>query len=281
VNKYIARPKFLNRRCSTAAARYIVAGTWLLLPWCNAADRDGAVPVKTIQQIERSIVPIICGYTDEQHRFQIVGIAGTGFFVDLLGRFLTAGHVLDDLPSFNVRHGCLSAIYIPDHGWRGFDGSINFQYFDFVNCVRDQVADLAVCEPIENPFTSKRIRRNNIASVVFDMRQWPEGTASAFTGFPFESVSPITSKGNLGGYLGIPERPADFDYIMDKAAWPGASGSPLYLRSGEVIGILLRAGINLGSGLTFGRSATVITDFLRQHPATRPEQQLQTNNQCP
>jgi len=275
MDEYIIGSKLLVRYYAATTLRYAVLIAFSLFFTCSAADKD--VPIKTIERIKRSVVPIVCGYIDEQHRFQVVAIAGSGFFVDLLGRFITAGHVLDNWQNISrTRHACGPSIYIPDHGWKNYEQAITFQSFTFINCARDATVDLAVCQPIENPFTSRRISRDLIASVAFDAQAWPEGMPVAFTGFPLEFVFPITSKGNVAGHARIEGRQANFDYIIDKAAWPGASGSPIYLSNGKVVGIILRAGRNEGSGLAFGRSAAVIVDFLTQHPATHPEQQHPT-----
>jgi hypothetical protein len=133
---------------------------------------------------------------------------------------------------------------------------------------------LAVCQPVENPFTSKRVKEN-IAIASFDIQTWPEGTPVAFTGFPLESSTPISSKGFIAGFQIISEGTAGFDYAVDKAAWPGASGSPLYLANGKVVAIMRAAGENAGSGISFARSAVVISDFLSKHPYTAQPTQPQ------
>jgi hypothetical protein len=54
------------------------------------------------------------------------------------------------------------------------------------------------------------------------------------------------------------------DLIVDKNAWPGASGSPIFLENGAVIGILVRRGIDNGSGLAMDRPASFIEKVLAQ-----------------
>jgi hypothetical protein len=238
------------------------------------------VPVETISKVKQSIIPIVCGYVDENNVFQLVQVAGTGFFVDIEGRFITAGHVLDGWENISrTKHPCFSAFYVPDRGWKGFEKHIAMQWFTFTNCVKNSELDLAVCTPIENPFTSKRISRDKIAVVTFDTNEWPEGTAVAFSGFPLQSVVPISSKGFIGGYLGIDGNDTYFEYIVDKAAWPGASGSPLYLPNGAVIGIVRMRGQNEASGLAYARCASAITDFLKQNPPTNSKKQSQPATQ--
>ena len=73
------------------------------------------ISVQTIEGIKHSIVPVICGYTDKNNKFQVAFVAGSGFFVDTSGRFVTAGHVVfDDWETIMKKtHPCSAAIYIP------------------------------------------------------------------------------------------------------------------------------------------------------------------------
>jgi len=260
----------VEHNCGASVIRsFFIFTFFFVLPYPALGQKD--VSVKTINEIKRSIIPIVCGYVDEQNAFQIAEVAGTGFFVDLNGRFITDAHVLDGWDEINrTRHPCFPAIYIPDQGWnwKSFEPQFHFQWFPFIGCESDSAVDLAVCHPNENPFTSKRVLKKNIAVVSFDLQTWPEGTAIAFTGFPLESKSPISSEGFIAGFQLISESIKGFDYFVDKAAWPGASGSPLYLANGKVIGIIRQRGQNAGSGISLARSATVISDFLSKHPYT-------------
>ena len=238
------------------------------------------VSIETIQAIFRSVVPVVCGYMDSDNKFQLVAVAGSGFFVDRNGRFVTAGHVLDDWQKISAtRRSCNPAIYIPHRDWGQAEVKKEIESFTFMACSRDTDIDVAVCNPIDNPFESSRINRESIAPVTFDTEVKPVGTPVAFTGFPLESVLPITSKGFIGGYnhLGAGDV-TTVEYVLDKAAWPGASGSLVYLENGKVIGIILKAGINEGSGLAFAGRAAAIVDFLSKHPATpKPEQKSVVN----
>jgi S1-C subfamily serine protease len=253
------------------ASGYIFLIACLLFP-ANYRAESKAITVKTIQEITRSVVPIICGYTDDKNVYQLAGIAGSGFFVDDQGRFVTPSHVLDVLQDIHQKSPtCMPAIYVADHGWQEFEPRVHFQYFNFVGCTRNPNLDLAVCQPIENPFTSPRLTSAKIKMVEFDSSQWPEGTSVAFTGFPLQSVRPITSIGSVAGYMDLGDRKDAFDIVIDKAAWPGASGSPLYVGNGKVIGIILRRGKEEGSGLAFARSASLITEFLSQNPPTKEQ----------
>jgi hypothetical protein len=249
-----------TRKCTTCIALCLFAVN------CRAAPKD--VSVETIEKVKHSIVPIVCA-SIEENKVKIVAIMGSGFFIDLSGRFITANHVLDDWEKIaQARQPCSPVIYLPDHGWGKFERKVKFQAFAFVGCRRDAVVDLAVCQPTENPFTDKRIPERKISPVAFDILEYPDGTPIAFTGFPLEYAFPITSKGYIAGRKAIKEMEANFDYIIDKSNWHGASGSLVYIETGKVIGIILAGGEGEGAGLGYARNAAAIVDFLSRNPAS-------------
>lgn len=244
---------------------FLVLALLISAPYRSFGQED--ISVKTIDQIKGSIVPVACAYIDEHNVFQVVGIAGSGFLVDAFGRFVTAAHVLDGLMSIaQTRHKCFPVFYIPDEKWTKFRKNFGVQYFSFTGCLRDDSLDLAVCQPRENPFTSGRVHKENIAPIAFDSTEWPDGTPVAFTGFPLEYAFPVTSKGVVAGKRAVPTSETYFDVIIDKSAWPGASGSLVYISSGRAVGLVLAAGVNSGSGLAYARSAAAIVDFLARNP---------------
>lgn len=253
--------------------RYVLVAA-LILTASNHALGQKDVTVKTIDKIKRSIVPIVCGYTDENKVFKVVEVAGSGFFIDTFGRFITANHVLDNWDRISrEKHVCFPVIYVPNQPWGGFKKNVDMQWFTFISCSRDSTLDLAVCQPIENPFASTRVHRENIAPVTFDTKEWPDGTSVGFTGFPLEFTFPITSKGFVGGKLAIESSDTYYDLVIDKSAWPGASGSMVYLSNGKVIGMIRATGVSLASGLAYARTAAAIVDFLSKHPYAPNSQQ--------
>jgi V8-like Glu-specific endopeptidase len=70
---------------------------------------------------------------------------------------------------------------------------------------------------------------------------------------------PITSQGHIASYSVRTN-----EFLIDKNAWPGASGSPVYGAEGEVIGLIIQRGLGDGSGLAYARPADFIVDFLRR-----------------
>ncbi len=227
--------------------------------------------VETIKEMKRSVVPVVCGYTNNKGKWIIADIEGTGFFVNRRGgRFVTASHVLDGLDTFarqTPEHPCESAIYIPDEGWEKGGKVLNIQYFTFNKCIRSASADVAVCTLIENPFTSPRLAKNLIQEVSFETTEnVPDGTAAAFTGFPLERTTPITSIGSVAGRHTLDDDDPWFFYLLDKTAWLGASGSPVYTESGKVIGMIVRSGTDESAGIGFARCSTAILDLLTRKP---------------
>jgi S1-C subfamily serine protease len=246
-----------------ASARYAFAFAILLVLGNSPVKRSW---VETIKDVKRSVVPVVCGYTNNKGQWVIADIEGTGFFVDRRGgRFVTASHVLDSLDTFKKQmpeHSCESAIYIPDEGWEKVGKVINFEYFTFSKCIRSASADVAVCTLIENPFTSPRLPKGLVQEVSFAAREVPDGTAAAFTGFPLERTSPITSIGSVAGRHTLGDDDRWFFYLLDKTAWPGASGSPVYTESGKVIGIITRTGTADSAGISFARCSAAIENLL-------------------
>jgi len=229
------------------------------------------ISIKTIDNVKRSIVPVVCGYNNKEGKFIVVEVVGSAFFVDSLGRFVTAGHVLDDWDKISkTKHGCSPAFYIPEHAWGRYEKKIGMQVFPFTKCARDFGIDVAICVPNDNPFTSHRINRANIDLLAFDFNEWPDGTLVAFSGFPLESTSPITAKGYIAGKRELETSDKFFTLIIDRASWNGASGSPVYLSNGKVIGV-----IKIGGGLAYAVGAAAISDFLAKHPPTKSNENEQ------
>src|ERR1039458_3149428 len=232
---------------------------------CRGADKEESSAIKAIVRIRRSIIAIACvtpGTTSE-----IVAIMGSGFFTDNTGRFVTAGHVLDGWDRvIETRHKpCVPAILLPSNGWQKVEATVNYQSFTFVNCYRETNIDLAVCQTIENPFTSTRISAGLITPAMIDAHDRQDGSIVYITGFPLEIKKPVTSKGILGGHFTVEGTDIGYDYFIDTEGWPGLSGGPVYTSNGLVIGVVLKGGRNEGSGMAIARSGAVIIDFLSRN----------------
>ncbi|MGI9104079.1 MAG: S1 family peptidase [Terriglobales bacterium] len=232
----------------------------------------------TIEKVKSSIVPVACAtWPDTKMESSVKEIEGTGFFVSYEGDFVTAAHVIKDHFAWN-RKGepeadCFPIIYLPASAWQ----SPGRKWFAFGPCAMDSDIDVAVCKTALNPFMDSglHINRLRLASLVP-----PDGTAVAFTGFPQHILLPITSRANIaatGAFLAA----GQMDIVVDKTVWHGVSGGPLYLADGTVIGIVIKMGEELWSGLGFARQTSAILKFLVANHVRvwepEPEQTKQKN----
>lgn len=236
---------------------FLIAFSLLATPL--SANEPKSVSIKTISSIQRAIVPVVCAQVNGEE-WTIKRIIGTGFFINRDGYFLTAGHVVANWEQINLSFGpCVPAIYIPEASWseRSRTPQIKVQWFRFSDCKYSRDVDVAVCKPILNPFTNEVI-----AKVISPLRLGnaaiqADGSPVAFTGFPLGFHVPVTSKGYVAAYAA-----ADKKLIIDKSAWPGASGSPVYDAEGKVIGLVIETGLAEGAGLTYSRPVDLIREFL-------------------
>jgi hypothetical protein len=213
--------------------------------------------IQTIEKVKLSVVPVACSsWPDSKDGVSIKEIEGTGFFVSYEGNFITAAHVINDHFKWN-KHGvpaleCFPVIYAPNPTWQ------SFKWFQFGSCILDDAIDIAVCKTILNPFGVSGLhigRLHLIPSVPKD------GTPVAFTGFPQLIVVPVTSRANVAS-TGAFFRPEQIDIMIDKTSWHGVSGGPLYLGDGSVVGIVLRTGEGLWSGMAWARHTSSVLKFL-------------------
>lgn len=220
-----------------------------------AFGQDKPVSVETIERIKSATVPIVCGVLMEGGTFNVNMIFGSAFFVNDEGYFVTAAHVVK---AMTPTAKCFPAIYVFVGGWKTIKAKGH--WFRFDSCVYDESADIAVCKTLESPFLAEDVKAQ-LRFVTFETAlNLRDGTSLAFTGFPLQVPRPMTSKGSLATIFEVDKR-----IVIDKSAWKGASGSPVYLSDGKVIGIIIQKGTGEGEGLAFARSAEMITDFLTKN----------------
>jgi len=230
---------------------------------CEAKEKDPFI--KTIAAVKQGIVAVACVHSNPDGTVGLGSIEGTGFFVSNDGTFITAGHVGHALylsPPARPTTCEVPAIYVPNAGWRA-GTQIALNYFKIDTCKFDDGLDLARCKLAENPFTSEIIKLKP-SILTFDTSMQKEGIAVAFTGFPLSTMQPITARGTIGTYWALPNETIPRDIVIDHNNWPGASGSPVYLSNGKVIGLLLRRGINEATGFAYARTSKYIEDFLSE-----------------
>jgi hypothetical protein len=217
-----------------------------------------------VAAIEDASAPIAC-ITLDNGSAQIKGIAGTATFLNDPGDVLTPKHVVEELIKIRGQSGsaCTFAVYVPKTRWASVGVTLDAQYFGIGECQMDSTLDVAACHLQANPSTFP-----GIASVVrtIKLQSAPiaDGTAIAFTGFPLHSIRPITSKGDIAArYISVDGSPRSL--ALDRNAWPGASGSAVYLADGSVVGIVIRTGISEAEGLAYALPTPDIVDFLTRY----------------
>ena len=214
--------------------------------------------IATVEAMKHSVAPVVC-LDGDGPKSTIQDLEGTAFFISGAGDFLTAAHVIDGVQ--NHAHSCpVTAIYLPPDHWDPESSEELLAWYPFAvaNCVVERGLDVARC----NPLADLSLRKESfvIRPVDFEWSSQPDGTLIAFTGFPLESRDPLTSRGGIAAYRR--RSPDNLDLIIDQAAWPGASGSPVYLSDGRVVGILLARGAGDGAGTAIVRPAQSLKRFL-------------------
>ena len=221
--------------------------------------------VAAIQRLKRSVAPVACMDKSASGPLKLVSILGTAVFVSKDGSFLTADHILNAITTQTSTNPCpVTVIYFPVAGWRWVeDFDLRYVYFSVADCIRDATQDLAVCRPAVNV---KELTGAGVEPVVFATVPPADGTPVAFTGFPRGNALPISSRGVIAGY-GELQQHGPRKLIVDKIAWPGSSGSPVYTDDANVVGIVLSTGDGDSIGLTFARTAAYVRRFLAStHP---------------
>jgi hypothetical protein len=237
----------------------------LLLGWLSGAIAQSDPFIDTIEQAKRSVAPVICVNQTSPGVFNIPSIDGSAFLIDDHGTFLTAAHVVKDfLPGSPLSQCGAAAIYLPLDKWG--TGNIRWLRFFPEDCVFDSSSDISKCRTVDDVAGVKELLVKPSHFVVDDEVK-RDGTAVAFTGFPLNAVIPYTSRANILAYpIVSPPKPGATTVILDKAAWPGASGSPIYLVDGKVIGLMTQRGEGVAAGIAVAVDGRAISRFLKAHP---------------
>lgn len=204
----------------------------------------------------------MCLRIDSNKNITLRVTVGTGFFINRQGDFITAAHVISDLETLSAQQNCFGAIYVPKSEWKGrYQSQQAGQVRSFVTgeCFSRALTDIGVCHVKNNPFLDPDVNKFIRPVALASFTKFSDGSAVAFTGFPLQSVFPITSKGYLASYDAVQRK-----LIIDKAAWPGASGSPVYGPDGRVLAVIIERGDNVGAGLAYARPTDFLLDWLRE-----------------
>ena len=116
----------------------------------------------------------------------------------------------------------------PTNNWATDQAEAPIRLFDFnvAACVSHEALDLGRCQTITDLRTVASL---GIVARPVTLEPVPQedGTQIAFTGFPLQNVQPLTSRGSIAAYRAIGQTPRA-QMVIDKNAWPGAGGSPVY-----------------------------------------------------
>jgi hypothetical protein len=254
------------RAASVFAVAFLLSACAQKSPRASLAEplraTDSFIP--TIEAMKHSVAPVIC-LDGDGPKATIQDLEGTAFFISRSGDFLTAAHVIDGVQDH--AHLCsVTAIYLPPDHWDPESSQELFAWYPFAaaDCVMERALDVAKCKPLIDLSLRRGKHAFEIRPVNFEWSSQPDGTLIAFTGFPLESRDPLTSRGGIAAYRR--RIPDNLDLIIDQAAWPGASGSPVYLSDGRVVGILLARGAGEGAGTAIVRPAQFLKRFLDAGP---------------
>lgn len=217
-----------------------------------------------IAGMKKSIAAVVCVRPHAPTERFSPFIDGTAFFTSASGEFLTAAHVARDFSAGGSLQNCPMGVWFAE-GING--GHINFQMFPVSRCVADNDVDLARCVT-STDLTTLRDVKLKPQPVTIDGTQQSDGTAIAVTGYPLSSLLPISSRGYIGAYATNPL--GNTEIALDRAAWPGGSGSPVYDSQGKVVGLVSQAGEGAASGISFARASSTIVRFLATHPLPAP-----------
>jgi S1-C subfamily serine protease len=230
--------------------------TLLLTPVAVGAQMSNNAEV--IETAKRTIAPVVCLVRDAATGNGIVPFrtAGTAFMVGSSGTFVTAKHVIDELLATPWKQACRTAISFPVGGWKRENQEM--RWFDFAApiCQVNSNFDVAICRT-----TQDMAKQGGVSYAVADIstERPPDGTPVIFCGFPLQATDPITSLGTVSGFS------SGDNYntvVIDKPAWPGASGSPILKLDGKIIGMLTSTGSGAAAGLSYGVVGARITSIL-------------------
>jgi hypothetical protein len=239
---------------------YCAISAWFMLFPACAFGQSGPSS-SAIELAKSTVAPVVCMVRDvatgtQMIRFRIIG---TAFMIEKRATFVTANHVISDILAAPLKDVCLPGITFPVGGWKR-DPQQTVQWFAFNagDCKVNARFDVAVCMTAEDMVTKHPDIGFGLATI--STQRPADGASIFFTGFPLQATDPITSIGAVAGY------PADDGYatvIIDKNAWPGASGSPIFLSDGKtVIGMVTRTGTGEAGGLSFGIAGEKISAIL-------------------
>jgi hypothetical protein len=213
--------------------------------------------------MKRSIAALDCMAVGSSEP-KILERVGSAFLVSGAGDFLTAAHVVIEMRKPD-RSCPTRAVVLPNGDWQPDIRTEPLRWFPFhtSSCRIDRSLDVALCR-MDEDFSA---RRNDLqlkaVPVQFEWGIPPDGTQVAFTGFPLRSRDPITFRAYVAAFrIPWPDESAP-ELVLDHAALPGFSGSPVYLANGKVVGILVKDGKDEAAGASSVLPISAFREILR------------------
>jgi hypothetical protein len=220
--------------------------------------------IEAVEAMKHSVAPLVCVAVNSAES-KILDRRGTAFFLSTSGEFMTAAHVVLDMEK-NDPPCSMTAVILPHNKiWdpSALNEPSEWFAFNIRNCVIERDLDLAKCPLSADPFNQKVVRDFEIVPVKFDWSIPPDATQVAFTGFPMKVRDPMTFRANLAAYRPVWRREKVVpELVLDRSAWPGSSGSPVFLSDGKVVGIVIASRTEEGTAMTAVRPASVVRALL-------------------
>ena len=244
----------------------------LLMPLCPAGN--GQSPpvaladdpfIAAVEAMKHSVAPLAC-LTLKGEDSTSLSRMGSAFFVTARGDFLTAAHVLAEMQK-RERQCPVAAIILPKQGYqpKTLNEPAGWFPFQINSCMVNRVLDVAECRSIAD--LTKLLPDARITPVQFDWSIPPDGTQVAFTGFPFDSRDPMTLRAGVAAYRPIWRNEKAIDEVaLDRGAWPGFSGSPVFRADGRVVGIVIKGLLDDRAQMAFFRPIAEIRLMLPRRP---------------
>ena len=220
--------------------------------------------IGAVERMKHSVVPLACVSVNGADS-KLLGRLGTAFFLSTSGEFMTAAHVVLDMQK-NDPPCPVTAVILPrNKTWdpSALDEPSEWFAFSIRSCVIEKDLDVAKCPLSDDPFNQKVGRDFEIVPVKFDWSIPPDATQVAFTSFPMNVRDPMTFRANVAAYRPVwrSEKVVP-ELVLDRGAWPGSSGSPVFLSDGRVIGILIASRTEEGATMTTLRPASAVRAVL-------------------
>ena len=251
-------------------AAITILATAATLPLCTAADGHNTSGgsaidpfIRAVEAMKYSVTPLACIAVNGAES-KLLARSGTAFFISAAGEFMTAAHVLLDMQ--NSEPPCtVTAVILPRERYqpKALNEQVEWFSFKIADCVIKPDLDVAKCALIDDLSSQKVVRDFKIVPVKFDWTIPPDATQIAFTGFPMNARDPMTFRANVSAYRPVwrNEHVVD-ELVMDRGAWPGSSGSPVFTSDGRAIGILIASRTEEGTAMTTVRSASAVRALL-------------------